>query len=246
MKFAYDVPGYVQGHRFSDDSMYYDSNNQRFTDLAGGDRFNQYVSKITGTPVFANRGSNNQRGLYLDNTNQWQFPHACPWDGSILIVAEFSMITNQTMYPWLFGEATSTLTNDPFIVARSPSGSNQLWIQGGAAQLSQQPLIPNNQIIVFATTRGQDDRIARYSRDGVTVTATAAYSTARTDGNFIGMGGQPRVRLGALDGTNGTTPSTIGTLHVFEQHFFKTNILRDHLADTKAFIDTLKSYYAIA
>lgn len=246
MKFAYDIPGYVQGHRFSNDPLFYDGTNERFYDLAGGDRFKQGVSKIVGTPVFNNRGSNNRQGLYLDNTNQWQFPHSCPWEGSMVIVAQFNMVTNQSMYPWLFGEDTGATTNNPFIAAQSPGGTNRLWIQGGAAQLQQTPSIPNDQIIVFAISRSQDDRISRYSRDAVTVDATAAYNTARTDGLFIGMGGQPRVRLGALDGTNGTTASAVGTCHVFEQHFFRTNILRDYLSATSEFMSTLKAYYGAA
>lgn len=246
MKFAYDIPGYVQGHRFSNDPLYYDSTAQRFYDLAGGDRFGQGVTKVVGTPAFNNRGANSRQGLYLDNTNQWQFPHACPWEGSMVIVAQFNTIADLTTYPWLFGEDTSTLTNNPFIAAYSPSGVSKLWIQGGGGQLQHVPNIPNDQIIVFAVSRSQDDRISRYSRDAVTIDASAPYNTARTDGLYIGMRGQPRVRLGALDGTNGTTASTNGTSHVFEQHFFRTNILRDHQTATAEFMSTLKAYYGAA
>lgn len=248
MKFAYDIPGYVQGHRFSNDPLFYDSTNERFYDLAGGDRFKQGVSKIVGTPVFANRGTNNRQGLYLDNTNQWQFPHACPWEGSMVIVAQFNTVNSGYgfMAPWLFGEDTSNVTTNPFVGAYGNGGVATLWVQGGSGQLEQKPTIPDDQIIVFAISRSQDDRISRYSRDAVTVDATAPYNTARTDGLFIGMGGQPRVRLGALDNTNGTTPSTTGTCHVFEQHFFRTNILRDHQSTTSEFMSTLKAYYGAA
>lgn len=242
MKFAFDIPGYVQGHRFSNDPLFYDSANERFYDLAGGDRFNQGVTKIVGTPVFNNRGTNNRQGLYLNNTNQWQFPHACPWEGSMLIVAQFATVNNATMYPWLFGE-DATVSNNPMIGAQYFFGTRNLWIQGGAAQLEQKPTIPDDTIIVFAVSRSQDDRLHRYSRDGVTVDSVGPYTPARTDGMYIGMGGQPRVRLGALDGTNGTTASTVGTCHVFEQHFFRTNILRDHLTATSELMSTLKAYY---
>ena len=64
MKFAFDVPGYVQGHRFSDEAEYYDSANQRFYDLAGFNRFGNHVEKIVGTPAFASRGSKSRRGFY--------------------------------------------------------------------------------------------------------------------------------------------------------------------------------------
>lgn len=246
MKFAYDIPGYVQGHRFSNDPLFYDSTNERFYDLAGGDRFKQGVSKVVGTPVFNNRGQNSRQGLYLDNTNQWQFPHACPWEGSMVVVGQFKSVANQHIYPWLFGEQTVTISNNPLISTFEFSGSTFIRAHGGEGQLMHQLTIPNDQIIVFAISRSQDDRMSRYSRDGVTIDAIGPYNTARTDGTYIGMGGQPRVRLGALDGTNGTTASTTGTCHVFEQHFFRTNILRDHLSATSEFMSTLKAHYGIA
>lgn len=245
MKFAYDLPGYVQGHRFSNDPLFYDSTSQRFYDLAGGDRFKQGVTKIVGTPVFNNRGINSRQGLYLDNTNQWQFPHACPWEGSMVIVGQFKSIVNQYIYPWLFAEDTGTITNNPLINTFEFGGSTYLRISGGSGQLQHQNTIPNDQIIVFALSRSQDDRTSRYSRDGVTIEAVGPYDPTLSYGTYIGMGGQPRVRLGALDGTNGTTTSTVGTCHVFEQHFFRGNILRDNQTETAEFMNTLKSYYGV-
>lgn len=247
MKFAYDVPGYVQGHRFSDEADYYDSVNQRFYDISGFNRFGNHVEKVVGTPVFANRGSNSRRGLYLDNTNHWQFPHACPWMGSGLIVAELSFVTSGTtsFYPHIFGDA-ATVSSNAQIRGGHFSGSTTINLAGPNAALAQSSAWPNNTLGIFAWSRNQEDRISRITRDGITVTATAPLAAA-TNGNSIGMAGQPRCRLGNLSGIDGnTTASTTGTLHLFEQHFWKGDVLRDNLPELKAFIDTLKAHYGIA
>lgn len=247
MKFAYDVPGYVQGHRFSDEADYYDSVNQRFYDISGFNRFGNHVEKVVGTPVFASRGSNSRRGLFLDNTNHWQFPHACPWMGSGLIVAELSFVTSGTtsFNPYIFGESATT-TSNPKIRGGHFSGSTTVTVAGPSDILPSQIAVTNNQLVVIAWSRNQEDRISRITKDGVTVTATSPLAAA-TNGNSIGMAGQPRCRLGNLNGTDGnTTASTTGTLHLFEQHFWKGDVLRDNLPELKAFIDTLKAHYGIA
>lgn len=248
MKFAYDIPGYAQGHRFSDESMFYDSVNQRFYDLAGGDRFGNYVSKVNGTPTFNSRGANSRRGLFLHGSNHWQFPHACPWHGSGLIVAQFkpTETTSQFMYPWLFHEDTSNMTSGPFIGAYFYYNDRRLWIQRGAAQNQNQPNFSQDAIMILAWSGNQQTRVCSITLDGVTLTnATSAYSST-TNGNYIGMAGQPRVRLGDLAGNKVAASVTTGSLHVFEQHFWNADILHDYLSDTKAFIDTLKAYYAIS
>lgn len=248
MKFAYDIPGYAQGHRFSDEPDFYDSTNQRFYDLAGGDRFGNYVSKVNGTPTFNSRGTNNRRGLFLDGSNHWQFPHACPWQGSGLIVAQFKPTesTAQYMYPWLFGEDTSTLTNNPFIGAYYYYGSRYVWIQTGAAKNENKPAFTQDAIMILAWSNNQQTRVCSISLDGLTVTnAVNVPSPSATNGNYFGMIGQPRVRLGDLAGNKVAATVTTGSLHVFEQHFWNTDILHDYLTDTKAFIDTLKTYYGI-
>ena len=246
MKFAFDIPGYVQGHRFSDEADYYDTTNQRFYDVSGYNRFGSHVEKIVGTPVFANRGTNSRRGLLLDNTCHWQFAHACPWAGSGLLVAEMAFVTSGTtsFYPYIFGES-GTVSSNPLIFGGHFSGSTYLRIQAGGAVLAQQVTYPNNQIAIMAWSRDQQDRASRYTRDGVTVT-TLTLATA-TNGNSIGMTGQPRCRLGNLNGTDGnTTLSTTGSLHLFEQHFWKGDVLRDNLSELQKFIATLKSHYASA
>lgn len=248
MKFAYDVPGYVQGHRFSDEADYYDSVNQRFYDISGFNRFGNHVEKVVGTPSFANRGSNSRRGMFLDNTCHWRFPHACPWAGSGLIVIEPAFVTSAstTFYPYLFGYST-TVSSNPFISGSHFSGTTRINIGAGAGQNQLTPTYTNNQIAIFAWSYDQEDRKPRHTKDGITVTEGAAYNPANTNGNYCGLGGQPSTRLGNLNGTDGnTTASTQGTCHLFEQHFWKGNVLRDNLPELKSFIDTLKAHYGIA
>lgn len=246
MNFAYDVPGYVQGHRFADEPDYYDSLNHRFYDLAGFGRFGTHVEKIAGLPSFSNRGSNSRRGLFLDNTSHWQFAHACPWMGSGLIVAELDFVTSATssFFPYIFGEAV-TISSNPVIRGSHFSNATTINIAGPSAALAQSATWPNKTIGIFAWSRNQEDRVSRITRDGITVTASAPLAAA-TNGNSIGMGGQPRCRLGNLNGLVGNTePSTSGSLHLFEQHFWKGDVLRDNLPELKAFIETLKTYYDI-
>jgi hypothetical protein len=248
MKFAYDVPGYAQGHRFSDEPEFYDSLNQRFRDLAAGDKFGNYVEKINGTPVFEYRGARNRRGLFLDNQNQWQFPHQCPWAGSGLVVVEMNYVTSGTtaFTPYIFGES-SLLSDNPKIQAVHFSGQTRLSIDGGSGELSQRYIdFANNQIAIFAWSRNQEDRKSRITRDGLTVIESAEYTDNSSSGNFIRMGGQPRVRLGNLNGVDGdTTASTTGTLRLFEQHFWKGDVLRDNREDMEMFIQSLRQYYGI-
>lgn len=246
MNFAYDIPGYVQGHRFSDEDYYYDATNQRFYDLAGGNRFGNHVERTFGTPVFANRGPNSRRGLLLNNNNQWQFPHQCPWMGSGLFVAELSFVTTSptlSFFPYIFGEAV-TVTSNPVIRGQHASGQLTVAV-GTSGVLIQSSTWVNNTIGIFAWSRNQEDRISRITRDGVTVTASSPLAAAN-NGNGIGMMGQPRCRLGNLNGVEGnTTTSTTGSLHLFEHHFWKGDVLRDSLPALKAFIDTLREHYGI-
>jgi len=149
-----------------------------------------------------------------------------------------------SFYPYLFGDAV-TVSSNPNIRGGHFSGSTSINLAGPGATLGQSSAWPNNTLGVFAWSRNQEDRISRITRDGVTVTASAPLAAA-TNGQNIGMGGQPRCRLGNLNGTDGnTTASTTGTLHLFEQHFWKGDVLRDNLPELKAFIDTLKIHYGI-
>lgn len=251
MKFAHDLPGYAQGHRFSSAPEFFDSANQRFHDLAGYNRFGNHVEKLNGTPVFAARGSNARDGLYLDNTNHWQFPNMTPWHGSGLIVAEFNTLegaTSGNMFPWIFGTSSvGNITNDPLLWVQYNFGSRKFYVWGPASQLVQSLDIPDSpDLCIIAWSRNQEDRKSRYTLDGTTVTASAAFNTGETNGNSIAMGSAGVVRMGNLNGSQGdVATSATGTMHLFEQHFWKGDVLRDNLPELKDFIGTLKSHYGI-
>ena len=244
MTFAADIPGYVQGHRFSDDPIYYDGSG-RFFDQSAYSRFGRDVTRVNGTPTFASRGPNARRGLFLDNTNHWQFPHACPWMGSGMIVAELSYVAAGTtsFIPYVFGEA-SLVTTNPIMFMQHFSGQFRLYVVGGSNFNQQLQLVSNNTIVVFAWSRNQYGPEGRHTLDGVTV-PTTAFAT-RSDGLYVGMGGLPRCRLGNLNGNAASTvTSTTGSLHLFEQHFWDGDILRDHLPAARAFIEDRRAHYGV-
>lgn len=250
MKFASDLPGYAQGHRFSQAPEFYDPVNQRFNDLAGYNRFGMYVKKTVGTPVFHARGTNAREGLYMDNTNQWSFPYACPWHGSGLVVLEMESpaVNAAKMYPYIFGTSIkANITNDPLIYFELYFGQRTLYVWGAAGDaVSVVPAAPNSTIMVLAWSRNQQDRKYRFTRDGTTITAAGPFDAASTNGNGLAMLGQAAVRLGNLDADKtSSAASTTGTMHVFEQHFWKGDVLKDNPAELKAFIDTLKGHYGI-
>jgi hypothetical protein len=248
MKFAYDVPGYVQGHRFSDAPEFFDAENEHFRDLACGDKFGNFVEKINGTPVFQSRGDRNRRGLFLDNQNHWQFSHQCPWAGSGLIVVEMNYVTSDgsSFTPYIFGDSASLAAN-PKISALYISSQSRLTVDGGSSVLAQtESNFPNNQIAIFAWSRNQQDRKSRITQDGTTVQESAALASNTNTGLLIGMRGQPRVRLGNLNGVDGDTAgSSTGTLRLFEQHFWKGDVLKDHLPELRGFIESLSDHYGI-
>ena len=80
---ANTIPGYIMGHRFSDDPAYYDSTNKRFYDLAGyGPKADLKVT--VGTPIFET--VNGQRSVKMDNTCHGVFQPAIAWQGSAVFV----------------------------------------------------------------------------------------------------------------------------------------------------------------
>lgn len=248
---AQDIDGYTQGHRFSSDEAYYDSDTKIFNDLAGGNRFGNYVENKIGNATFHSIGTNNREGLYLDNTSHWKFPHSCPWQGSGLMVVKLNYVTSGTtsFFPLVFSADVGSISSEPKLSCLNFSGQTRLTIDGGSGQLSSEELyFPNEQIAIIVWSRNQEDRTSKYSLDGVTVNVTDPYDTTNANGNFIGLGGQPHSILGALKGDYSDTTdasTTNGSLEIFEQHFWSTDILKDDLAKTKIFIDSLKSYYGI-
>jgi hypothetical protein len=152
-------------------------------------------------------------------------------------------------YPLIFSPTIDgSLSSEPQIQGQHFSGQTRFSVNGGSAQLvTRDSSFPDSEIAVVAWSRNQEDRFARLTRDGVSVTAVGPYNTSGVDGNFIGLQGQPYSVLGALAGDYSDTTdvsTTKGSLRIFEQHFWKGDVLQYNLAELKEFIDTLKQYYA--
>lgn len=256
MKFAYDVPGYVQGFRFSQDRRFYDSANARFFDLAGYNRFGNYCEKVNGTASFANHGTNSREGLRLDNTNHWQFTPMVPWEGTHLIVFRpiFASGATMSIHPLIFGNAATVGSNGK-IRLQFASGVRSINIDTPSSSLSRSVAgLVSGSIALAAFSLSQSDRKARATQDGVTVSASSALAgTTNGVGVAIGAGGSAGTlgarlcRLGNLSGTEGdVVQNTTDYLDLFEYHTFKGDQLTDNLAAMKEFIDSLKTHYGIA
>lgn len=246
MSYAFNIPGYVQGHRFLDDAIYYDAASKRFKDLAGFDHLGNGLTITAGSPVFETVGSN--RGIRLNNTFHGSFRSAIPWMGSVVLAIKPTYVSGSTItrYPLLFGDAVTASSNGAIQVSHfSSQRTVRLSIAGAVLQSSQTR--NDNNLVVVAFSTDQETRKSYGTSDGITVTeATAPAST--TNGNAVGLSaGLSGVRFGNMNAVAGDlTEVTDFYCGIYEQHFFSTNIVLNHLAETKAFIDTLKKRYGVA
>lgn len=243
-----DIPGLVQHFRWSDeDAAFYD--NEVFLDQSPYAAFGHNMIKIGGTPVFQNVGPNNRRGLYLDNTCHWQFPCQVPWHGSMLLIAQFNYVTGGTLsfHPMIFAEAV-TVSSNGRLTATHASGQRRLQLIGPASALPSGHNTggtPDGSIGIFMWSRNQEDRVGRFTPDGETVTTTSALA-GTTNGNGIGFQGQPRVRVGNLNGTDGNfddVSASLGSCVLLEAGWYIGDPLRDNLAEVgSAFAEAADDY----
>lgn len=247
MTYAFDIPGYVQGHRLLDDPLYYDSVAQRFKDLAGYDHLGNGLTISTGAPVFETVNGN--RGLRLNNTFNGKFRCPIPWMGSIIAVLKPMYISGATIsrYPLLFGDAVLQSSNGQFNVNHF-SGSRRVVLTTPNGQLGALQSRADNNIVVLAMGTDQLTRKAYSSVDGVTVTETGPIAPS-THGTSIALSSSAgsTVRFGNMTGVAGDIAEVTDLYcHYYEHHFFDGNILTNSLAKTKEFMDRLKLQYAVA
>ena len=259
--FAWDVPGYVQGHRFSNEVRYWDDVNNRFRDRAGYDRLGNYAELSAGTPAFSTHGPNNRIGLLLDNSVIFKFYPAVAWEGSMLFVVKptSSAPATPTQYPWMIGNSTSEGSNGAIRFSKSGTGGSSTitMVTPSSLIIMQLTGIPSGSIAICAFSLNQSDRIARSTRDGVTINASApegglngnavAIGSVSSPGTLVDIGGVPHglVRMGDMVGDAGLFPNATDYLHVFEQHFWKGDVLKDNAPKLAAFIASLEEYYGI-
>jgi hypothetical protein len=256
MKFAYDVPGYLCGHRYTQDSRFWDAANNRFLDLA---LYGNHVRKTAGTPAFSNHGGNNREGLLLDNSTQFEMENPIPWEGTAVVVMKGHTPGATNLYTYLFGDAVSATSNG-MLILQTLGGANPVTaaLTAPTGVLSSGN-VSNTQdtIFVAAFAMDQETRKAYRTADGVTVNESAA-AAVTVNGNAMATGwngniglagslGSRMVRIGNNSGVVGdVAANATNYVWVFEQHFFKGNALRNSLAQLKAFMDTLKIYYGLA
>jgi hypothetical protein len=239
---AHTIPGYIMGHRFSDDPADYNSGTKRFLDKAGyGARADLRVT--VGDPVFET--VNGQRAARLDNTWHGLFPSPVPWQGSAIFVLKPNYVSGATVvkYPILFGDLAAP-SNGQLQVTYASGQRRYVWQTGSAALVNQINRNDDNAVVV-AYAISQETRLGYRSTDGGTV-STATASASSVNGNAPAMSSaQFGARFGNISGVAGnTTAATDMTVSMMEQHYFSENILiGDNLALTAAFIAELKTQY---
>lgn len=247
MTYAFDIPGYVQGHRFLDDPLYYDAATQRFKDLAGYDHLGNGLTIDAGAPVFETVNGN--RGLRLNNTFHGKFRCPIPWTGFMVVVLKPMFISGGTLlrYPLLFGDAVIQSTNAQLQVLHF-SGARRVGLLSPSNQLQVLTSRNDNNLVVLAMGTDQQTRKGYYSVDGVTVVESGPIAPS-THGSAIAMhsAASSMVRFGNMSGVAGDTAEVADLYcHYYEHHFFDGNILTGALAKTKEFMDRLKVQYGAA
>lgn len=247
MTHPFEVPSYVQGYRFSDESeTFYDAATKTFRDLAGyGARADLAIT--AGSPVFATVSG--RRGVTLDNTFHGRFQMPIPWMGSVVAVLkpELTVGTTINRYPLLFGDNLSTLSNNGQMQILHFSGQRRVaWSTPGGVLAATQIRTDDNLVVVgFATD--QETRKGYSTSNGITITETGPVA-GTTNGNGVAVGsGQFGARFGDMDGQPANlTQITDLFCHMFELHFFAENIWVAHATEAAALMTTLRATYEVA
>lgn len=243
MSYPFEIPGYVQGHRFSSAKEFYDPVSKRFKDLAGYDHLGNGLTINLGDPIFET--INGQVGLKLNNSFHGFFRSAIPWMGMMLAVLKPTFLSGSTLtrYLHLYGDAITPSSNGNLKIIHS-SGARIVRLSTSGDVLQVSASRNDNNTVVVACAFDQQTRKGYVTTDGITVTEVAGPVSA-LNGNSIGLGaGLAGARFGNLTGTAGDqTPLTDLFCYAFEQHFYKGNPLITDLATVKSAIDRLKVKY---
>ena len=246
-----DIPGYIMGHRFSDDAADYDSVNKLWYDKSPYAGRGTDVIVTAGDPaahVATVAAANNRRGVFLNNL--WHAKMRCPvpWMGSCIVVLKpqtTSGTTTRTRYIALFGDSVTASANGNLSVVYF-GGNRRVQLTTASAQLTLNPSRTDENARVHAFAVDQSTRMMYSSENGSTVTtATAPAST--TNGNAVALAAaNVGVRIGntnAVAGDSATDLSDFGA-YLFEWHWFRTNILVGApLSQVATEIAALKTFY---
>lgn len=249
---AHEIPGYVQGHRFSDESdVFYDADNLKFKDLSGyGDFLDLEIT--TGTPAFEDTGANNRRGLLLDKQCQGRFIPAAPWETTVVFAIYVELLTSGTQirYPYLFGTQPTESSNGN-IRAQHSSGNRVVAVSTPSGQSNAEISQGTDGIIIAAVSFDQSTRKTYDTVDGVTVNESAALADGGNGGGLaIGAGGAGTFddiycRFGDLVGDGSTTAEADLKVVALEHHFFAGNVISSHQDEVAALLSEMASYYGV-
>lgn len=240
----YDLPGFVNGFRFSDDPRFYDSANKKHYDIAGyGDR--AALTWNVGTPLFSTDG-NGVRCLKMDNTCHGFSEMPIPWEGSLILACQPDYISGSTqaVYPMIFGNEASVTSNGLFKF-QYVSGPRRLQLVGPSASgtiTGPAPTDDNPRVIGY--TISQEDRKGAYSLDGAAI--VEANATSNNHGQYHSLhSADEGIRWGNLSGTAGdTTANTAMNFYIYAAYFYNTKLLYDYLSNTQSCIADLITEFA--
>lgn len=249
MKLAFDVPGYLCGHRYTQDSRYYDAAGLYYRDLA---LYGNHARRTAGVPAFSLHGANSREGVLLNNAYHMEMDNPIPWEGTAIVVAKVHTPSPPNLYTYLFGDATTATSNGMLMWQTSGFA---MAASSGVLSTGHVP-VTQDAIFVAAFAMDQETRKAYRTGDGVTVTESAV-AIATVNGNAMAMGwngnpgltgsiGNRMVRIGNTSGVVGdVVANATNYAWLFEDHWFKGNALRNSLPLVKEFMDSLKSEYAV-
>lgn len=244
-----DLPGYVQGFIFADNSAYYDSVAKRFLDQSPYAAWsNNHLDITVGTPSFGTIGTG--QGMVLDNTVQGQFIAPALWEGSVIAVMKPNMTTNTSTWPLIFGWAASVASANKIGITRASSSDYRHNITlGGATSLANVSLATQDpQVTAFSFN--QQNRRVYGTKDGSTIVTGGAVADAGAGisgfGNGIpqGLSGL-YARFGNISGTIGDTSLSVNPMVFGELHFFRADLLNNHAAQLQTEIAALKTKYGL-
>lgn len=245
-----DIPGYIMGHRFSDDPADYDAVNKRWYDKAGYGARGAHCAVTVGDPAanFANVATaNNRRGVLLDNT--WHAAMRCPipWMGSLILVCKpqnNSGTTTRSRWVLLFGNQV-TPTSNGYLNSQFASNARRLVMASAASAFISDLSRNDDNCRLVAFSSDQSTRLAYRSVDAVAV-STATATASATAGNALALqAANQGVRVGNLSGVEGDASAiTDWNLFLFEAHWFRHNILvAPYLSTVATEMAALRAFY---
>ena len=246
-----DLPGYIQGYVFSDESQYYNSTDEYFIDQAGysGLEGSRAVVAV-GTPQFVD--VNAARGIELDNTWHIYLNSPMAWYGSCIAVygaPGWTPSGTQTV-ALLKGQAIANYSASPRIeMAYFSSNYRRRIATHSAASVANIDHISEPGI--FAVAFALDQRMAQKRVEAMEADGTITVGNTQADDQVgeVMIGGTsdydyPNQIIGNLTGLLDTTVYPNGnTLTLCELHFFSGLLTASPTTDVETELAALEAIY---